>query len=137
MNMLSSSINSGEFLICSIYSDILKDYKQKVPLVPVINDKLSGNEMLISSEVYSKYGGNIFQYRDYGPDNKTKEILNTEEVQTSENKTNTSSSYFLETSEEFYYKYNTNSSNQVSIYISSYAKTSQVLKKLEKKIIKL
>ncbi len=79
-NMLSSSINSGEFLICSIYSDILKDYKQKVPLVPVINDKLSGNEMLISSEVYSKYGGNIFQYRDYGPDNKTKEILNTEEV---------------------------------------------------------
>lgn len=132
-NMLSSNINSGEFLICSIYSDILKDYKQKVPLVPVINDELSGNDMLLSNEVFRKYGGNIFQYRDYVPDSKTKEILHTEEINPSEKIPNTSSSYFLETSEEFYYKYNTNSSNQVSIYISSYAKTSQVIKKLEKK----
>ncbi|MCI9079526.1 MAG: ABC transporter ATP-binding protein [Lachnospiraceae bacterium] len=139
-NMLSNNINSGEFLICSEYNDFLKDFKQKLPLIPVINDELTGNEMRISKKFYNKYqrnnlilGKNIFRFRDYDKDNNTSYETQDEEVSISPSKFNSSSSSFLETSEEFYYKYLTDNSIQVSIYISSYAKTSQVLHSLEKK----
>ena len=139
-SMLSNSINSGEFLICSEYNDFLKDYKQKLPLIPVINNELSGNEMRISRKFYSKYqrnnlatGKNVFRFRYYDKENNTSNETQNEEVNISPSKFNSSSYSFLETSEEFYYKYLTDNSNQVSIYISSYAKTSQVLRSLEKK----
>ncbi len=139
-SMLSNNINSGEFLICSEYNDFLEDYKQKLPLIPVINNELEGNEMRISRKFYSKYqsnnlvtGKNIFRFRYYDKENNTSNETPDEEVNISPSKFNSSSYSFLETSEEFYYKYLTDNSNQVSIYISSYAKTSQVLRSLEKK----
>lgn len=139
-NMLSNNITSGEFLICSEYNDFLNDYKQKLPLIPVINNGLKGNEMRISRIFYNKYkqehlttGKNIFRFRYYDKNSNTQSETQDEEVNISPDKFNNSSSSFLETSEEFYYKYIKNDSNQVSIYISNYAKTRQVLRKLEKK----
>ncbi len=96
--------------------------------------------MRISSNFYNTFnakdlstGKNTFQFFNYNDNGGLSDEIKSEEINIISDGMNKSSPMFLEVSEEFYYKYYNIKSNQVSIYISSYAKTDKVLNKLNTK----
>ena len=139
-NMLSMYIYPGKSFICTDYNNTLNDFKKKLSLIPVISDNLDGNNMRISSNFYNTFnakdlstGKNTFQFFNYNDNGGLSDEIKSEEINIISDGMNKSSPMFLEVSEEFYYKYYNIKSNQVSIYISSYAKTDKVLNKLNTK----
>ena len=139
-NMLSMYIYPGKSFICTDYNNTLNDFKKKLSLIPVISDNLYGNNMRISSNFYNTFnakdlstGKNTFQFFNYNDNGGLSDEIKSEEINIISDGMNKSSPMFLEVSEEFYYKYYNIKSNQVSIYISSYAKTDKVLNKLNTK----
>ena len=133
-NMLSMHLDSGEFRLLYEYNYSMGDYKIKRALIPVINDSLKGNEVMLSAELGNEGPGFgefplRFQQLDDNGDAKGKYVEQQVEVLEQEN---SSTRNFMEVSSEFFNKYYKPKCTQVSVYIGSYAKTDKVMKKLNK-----
>lgn len=138
-NMLSIYIYPKKFLICNEYNNTINDFKKKISLIPVISDNLKENNMRISDNFYNTFGNvlstgkSTLQFLSYNEDDSLADEIKSEEINIISDGINNSSPMFLEISKNFYYKYYNIKSNQVSVYISNYAKTDKVLHKLNKK----
>ena len=115
------------------------DFRKKTELVPIIGEGLDGNEARLSdfTDPESLTSGatrcTIQRYDENG--NPAGNLLtDTLEIKNSGSADglHESANRFIEVSEEFFNQYYTLTSPQASVYITSYAKTDTVLKKLEK-----
>lgn len=133
--MLSAHISSGELRIMDDYDQALKDYRQKRELVPIINDSLKGNEARLSDKMPSEYvvtGDVEYRWRENDENGEafgeeTKGFFNIDEIHFHDY-----TKGFIEVSQEFFDQYCKAEDPQASVYLSSYAKTDSVLRKLEK-----
>lgn len=133
-NMLSMHLDSGEFRLLYEYDHSMGDYKTKRLLIPVINDELKENEIMLSKNLGEEGPGPgeftlRFQKLDENRDAKGKYVEQQVEVLEQQND-NTRN--FMEVSSAFFNKYYKAKCTQISVYIDSYAKTDNVLKKLNK-----
>lgn len=131
-NMLSMHLDSGLYRIFYAYSYERMDYEQKPELIPVIADDLKGNQVRISGELEAQVSGEvILHYQDY---DESGELLD-EYVEEKVNVLKDTSDHtrdFLEVSQELYDRYYTLENKQISVYITSYAKTDEVIRALER-----
>ncbi len=130
--MLSMHIDSGLHRIYYAYSYKKMDYEQKPELMLVIADDLTGNQVRISKELEQVTGEVIFHFQEYDEDGELSDEY-VEEMVDVQKSNNNHTRDFLEVSREFYDKYYTAEDKQYSVYISSYAKTDEVIKALEKR----
>ena len=115
------------------------DFRKKTELVPVIGEGLDGNAARLSdfTDPESLTAGptrcTIQRYDDTGAAVGNL-LMDTLEIKDSGSADglHASAARFIEVSEEFFNQYYTLTSPQASVYISSYAKTDTVLKKLKK-----
>lgn len=130
--MLSMHADSGIYRLCYAYDNKRQDFSQKPELIPVIGEGLSGDEVRISSKLEAATVGTTL-FRFQRTDDKGKAIGDVIEQNVEVlRQQNDSTGDFLEVSQEFYDRYYTNKSNQASVYLTSYAKTDEVIEKLEK-----
>ncbi len=123
-NMLSMDMDSGEYRLYYNYDYTKEDYKQKPRVVPVIAEDLRGNLVRISH----KFEVPTVGYVDFHFEGRDGEVIESEVRILPE--TNPSTTDFLEVSEEFFYTYYSKEVKQISVYITSYAKTDEVIKAL-------
>lgn len=138
--MLSLNLADNSVLrILFQYDKGYGDFRIKRELVPIIGEGLDGNEARLSdfTDPESITSGatrcTIQRYDENG--SPTGNLLtDTLEIKDSNSADglHESASRFIEVSEEFFNQYYTLTSPQASVYITSYAKTDAVLKKLEK-----
>ena len=126
-NMLSMDMDSGEYRLHYNYDYTKKDYKQKPRVVPVIADDLRGNLVRISH----KFEVPTVGYVDFHFEDRDGEVIESEVRVLPE--TNASTTDFMEVSEEFFYTYYSKEVKQISVYMTSYAKTDEVIKALADK----
>lgn len=130
--MLAMDIDSDLYRIVYAYDYKKMDYAQKPEMTLVIADDLKGNQVRVSKEIEEGVTGEIlfrtWQYDENG------ELLDdyVEETVTVMDKTTSHTRDFLEVSQEFFDAHYTLSNKQVSVYITSYAKTDEVMRALEK-----
>lgn len=132
--MLSMYINSGTYRVLYEYDYSLKDYRKKVEFIPVVNDKLRGMDVIISGSMENPPAAGFYEYswQDKDQDgNPVGDLISGSYLnilpEQSEN-----TSMFMEVSKSFFDQYYKKNSTQASVYITSYAKTDAVIKKLEK-----
>lgn len=133
-NVLSMKIYSGEFRLLSDYDYSIGDYKAKRLLIPIINDKLKGNEVLLSKELGEdgpSFGKYTLRYQELDENGDEKGEPVEQQINILGQKSD-STRNFMEVSSELYNKYCKAECRQSSVYIESYAKTDKVLKKLNK-----
>lgn len=126
-NMLSMDMDSGEYRLYYNYDYTKEDYKQKPRVVPVIADDLRGNLVRISH----KFEVPTVGYVDFHFEDKDGKVIESEVRVLPE--TNASTTDFMEVSEEFYNTYYSKEVKQISVYMTSYAKTDEVIKALADK----
>lgn len=126
-NMLSMDMDSGEYRLYYNYDYTKEDYKQKPRVVPVIADDLRGNLVRISH----KFEVPTVGYVDFHFEDRDGEVIESEVRVLPE--TNASTTDFMEVSEEFFYTYYSKEIKQISVYMTSYAKTDEVIKALADK----
>ncbi len=126
-NMLSMDMDSGEYRLYYNYDYTKEDYKQKPRVVPVIADDLRGNLVRISH----KFEVPTVGYVDFHFEDRDGEVIESEVRVLPE--TNASTTDFMEVSEEFFYTYYSKEVKQISVYMTSYAKTDEVIKALADK----
>ncbi len=130
--MLSMHIDSGVYRICYDYNYEKMDYNQMPELVPVIADDLTGNQVRVSSSIESAVSGEVlFRFQGYDENGELIEEYIEETVEVQKNTTSHSKD-FLEVSREFYEKYYSAGHEQASVYITSYAKTDEVMGALKR-----
>lgn len=131
-NMFAMHTNSGIYRICYNYDKAYNDYKDALSLIPVICDDLKENQVRLSYKTKDKLNGiYTFRFQDYDENGQLNDKITEQEVEVLKDQ-HMSTRSFMEVSEEFYYKYYSKGSKQLSIYISNYSKTDKVLRKLEK-----
>ena len=132
-NMLSMHAVSGIYKIYFSFLKSINDYKFKPVFIPIINDKLEGNQACLSvKSEYELEGGTVrFTYQDRDDSGNLSKELIEDELQFTVPR-HDSTEGFIEVSEEFYYKYYNKENKQSSVYISSYAKTDNVIRSLTK-----
>ncbi len=137
------SLNLADNSVLRIHYEYDKgygDFRKKTELVPIIGEGLDGNAARLSAftDPESLTGGatrcTIQRYDDDGKavGNLVTDTLEINSPGTSGEGLHDSASRFIEVSEDFFNQYYTLTSPQASVYISSYAKTDAVLKKLER-----
>ncbi len=130
--MLSMDMDSGVYRLYYAYNFSKGDYEQKPRVVPIISDDLTGNEVRISKKFDNPVQGEVlFRFQDWNENGELSEEYVEQNVNVLR-ETHESTSDFLEVSEEFYYTYYNKDSYQASVYITSYAKTVQVIEALHK-----
>lgn len=125
--MLSMHMDSGVYRLYYEYDFSKKDYERKPEVIPVIADDLTGNNVRVSHKFENPVVGTVlfhFQDRDM-EGNLSEESLEVEVNVLAE--TNQSTCDFMEMSEEFFDTYYAKESYQASVYITSYAKTDEVI----------
>lgn len=118
---------------------IVYDDRIRHEITPVISDSLTGNEVRLSSTMAEEYllGGEFpctMEEYDLAGKPTGKVVTDTVYIKDphSADGQHNSTPNLLEVSAEFYNQHYRLTSSQASVYISSYAKTDQVLKKLER-----
>ncbi len=118
------------------YDTQIMDYRDKPWVIPVISDDLRGDTVRISpirwdlTQRLPVPGEIIFRFEGKNEEGKIVEtdestVINLEQM-------HSSTGHFLEVSESVFYAHYTPKITQASVYIVSYAKMDQVLRKLEK-----
>ena len=130
--MLSMSLTDNS-VFRIIYGDRIRH-----EITPVMSDSLTGNEVRLSSTMAEEYllaGEFPCTIEEYDPAGKPTGKVVTDTVYIkdphSADGLHSSTPNLLEVSGEFYNQHFRLTSSQASVYISSYAKTDQVLKKLD------
>jgi len=129
--MLSMRIDSGIYRIFYNYDSSLEDYRCKPDLIPVIADDLFGNQLRPSKSLDQKPMGHVeYNYQEYDEEGNASgpAISGFGEITGQCQHT----SKFMEVSQEFFDRYYNKNSMQASVYITSYARTDDVIKKLNK-----
>lgn len=133
-NMLSMKLDFGEFRLLYEYDSSMGEYKIKRLLVPVINDELTGNDIILSrnlGEDGPTSGKFPLRFQEFDENGDEKGDYTEEEVNVL-GQEGDSTRNFVEVSSELYNKDYKAKCTQSSVYIESYAKTDKVLKKLNK-----
>jgi ABC-type lipoprotein export system ATPase subunit len=134
--MLSMAIDSGEYRLYYNYDKSYGDYRMKPSYIPVVSEDLTGNTVRLStSEEDAAVGETDFHWQEYDEEGNAYGNGLSEKVTVLSGKTDghLSTSEFMEVSQEFFDKYYHHASKQASVYITSYAKTDSVLRKLKRK----
>lgn len=146
--MLTAGMHAGNYTMY-FYFDLLENrLLGKDNFIPIIGENLNENEMQVSGDYQTPldgmgklprtpqeaFGGSkdyleITRYDREGKLQGEPIALSAEKVSTKE--FHESSGAFLAMSEKAFEEYNDGNSHQISVYISSYAKTSEVIKKLQ------
>ena len=130
--MLSMHMDSGIFRILYNYDHDLKDYRMKPALIPIINENLADNEVRVSGlmEDQPPNGELEYTWQNYdeegeplGEASKGKVIVREDRHESTE--------WFVEVSESFFDQYYQYDGTQATVYITSYAKTDSVIRKLK------
>lgn len=138
--MLSLNLEDNSVLRINYnYDKGYGDFRKKTELVPIIGEGLDGNAARLSdyTDPEALTSGatrcTIQRYDDNGTavGNLIMDTLEIKDSASADGLHN-SASRFIEVSEDFFNQYYTLTSPQASVYISSYAKTDAVLKKLKK-----
>ena len=130
--MLSMDIDSDLSRIVYEFDYRKMDYAQKPEMVLVIADDLKGNQVRVSKEIEVGVTGEIlFRFWEYNEDGEVSDEYIEDTVEVLKKTTNHSRD-FLEVSQEFFDKYYQPENKQASVYISSYAKTDEVMAALER-----
>ena len=127
-NMLSMHMDSGVYRLYYEYDQYLMDYRQKPEWIPVVSDDLSGNQIRLSKKFENPVQGEVLFH--FTEDESQEEYQ--EEMVEVVRGTHSATGDFVEVSQEFYDKYYTKEYTQASVYIASYAKTDEVISRLEK-----
>ena len=133
-SMLSMHINSGFYRLHYVWDKLLEDYRKNPEVVPVINDALRGTDVMISEEMEDAPPEGFCEYSWQAKDeddNPVGDEIGGSYVNILRQK-NPSTRSFIEVSKSFFDQYYQENSTQVSVYISNYAKTDSVIKKLNK-----
>lgn len=130
--MLSMHMDSGVYRLYYAYDFSKGDYEQKPEVVPVINDELTGNEVRVSLKFSNPVVGEVLFHFENPVEGEKAGLETIEETVTVLEVAHGSTGDFMEVSREFFDTYYKAKKQQASVYISSYAKTQQVIKKLEK-----
>ena len=142
-NMLSLHMDYGEYHVYWKYDSDYGDYRNKDAYIPMISEDLEGKNARLSFQTWDWTNGRgvgpsgdvLFHFDEYGregkPTGKTREqplyiYLPPEDC-------HDMTQNILEVSEEFFYKYypKERKSIQAAVYITSYARTDSVIRKLE------
>lgn len=133
-HMLSMYINSGTYRILYEYDYSLKDYRKRPELIPVVNDNLWGTDVILSGSMENPPAAGFVEYfwqdRDKDGNPVGDEISGSYVNVLPERSEHTR--MFMEVSKSFFDQFYQKSSTQASVYITSYAKTDDVIAKLEK-----
>ena len=137
--MYSLELYHGTYCLLYEWVEEWKDYRLKPAFIPVINSELEGNQMRISynfgggSNALHPVGENLFRFQQCDEDGQPVGEAKEQTVNILEKEHDMGKS-LVEVSEEFFYKYFPKDKNcpQASVYITSYAKTDSVIKKLER-----
>ena len=130
--MLSTDIDADLYRIVYAYDSRKMDYAQKPEMSLVIADDLKGNQVRVSANIEESVTGEIlFRTWMYDEEGNASEEYVEETVEVLE-KTTTHTKDFLEVSQEFYDAHYTLEKPQASVYITSYAKTDEVMQALER-----
>jgi ABC-type lipoprotein export system ATPase subunit len=132
--MLSSNLDSDVFRLLYNYDASYKDYRSKTKLVPIVNEELNGMEATLSAngEDFPAAGEVSYSTQAYDDDgNPVGDLV--QDVLTILPQTNDNTSDFIEVSQDFFDQFYKKQSTQASVYITNYAKTDSVLRKLKKK----
>ena len=130
--MLSMDIDSDLYRIVYAYDYRKMDYAQKPEMVLVIADDLTGNQVRVSKNIEEGVTGEIlFRLWEYDEEGEISDTY-VEDTVVVQSKTTSYTRDFLEVSQEFYDKYYQPENKQASVYISSYAKTDEVMSALER-----
>ncbi len=130
--MLSMDIDSDVSRIVYAWDTRKNDYAQKPQMVLAIADDLKGNQVRVSADIEEKVSGKIlFRFWQYDADGELSEEYTETTVEVLK-KNNSHSRDFMEVSQEFYDTYYKAENRQASLYLSSYAKTDEVLRALKK-----
>lgn len=130
--MLSMHLDSGVYRLYYKYDEGFGDYRNKPALIPVVNEALSGNDVHLSAAMEDPPSGQVpFHWQPYDENgeaygnglNATVNIVGTHSF----------TADFMEVSQEFYDRYYHHDNKQASVYITSYAKTDSVLRRLARK----
>lgn len=133
-SMLSMHINSGFYRLHYVWDKALKDFRRNPEVIPVINDALTGMDVMISETMENAPAEGLCQYswQDKDEDgNPVGDKMGGSYVNVLKQQ-NQSTRSFMEVSKSFFDQYYQENSTQASVYISSYAKTDSVIKKLNK-----
>lgn len=131
-NMLAMHMDSGYFRLYYAWDTRIKDYSKKTWFIPVIADDLTGAEVRLSAlmgEEDKPIGETLFHFEDIDEAGNEDGNAIEQNVSVLEDG-NSHSSLFLEVSQEFYDTYYQKKSTQASVYLTSYAKTDSVTRKL-------
>ncbi len=130
--MLSMDMDSDLYRIVYAYDYKKKDYAQKPEMMLVVADDLKGNQVRVSKDIEEGVTGDIlFRTWKYDENGKVINGYVEEEVTVMEKTTNHTRD-FLEVSQEFFDAHYTIANKQVTVYITSYAKTDEVLNALDR-----
>lgn len=134
-NMLSLSMDYGEYRLYTQYDKWYGDYKLKREYIPVIGDDLEKDEIRISykNEQTGPCGKVLFHF-DACDRNKVRTGETKEQDAVVVEDFHEGTENILEFSEEFFYQYcpKDRGSIQASVYLTSYAKVDSVIRKLER-----
>ena len=135
--MMGSYVDQGYFRLYTEWDDSKEDYQDKSRYIVVIGDDLEGNQVRLGGAgtsvdeiVEGESETVLFHFEDIdenGDEDGNAIEQNVEKL----SELSESSDESMEVSAEFFYTYYTKSSNQASVYITNYAKTDDVMNKLE------
>jgi len=131
--MLSMHMDSGVYRLYYEYDFSKKDYERKPEVVPVIADDLTGNNVRVSYKFENPVMGTVlfhFQDRD-SEGNLSRDSVEAEVNVLPVNHQSTCD--FMEVSKEFFDTYYAKDNYQAAVYMTSYAKTDEVIKALADK----
>lgn len=131
--MLSNRVDSGVFRLYYNWDSRIQDYNNKDWFAPVVADDLVGNQVRLSYEMAESrpLGETLFHFEDideFGVEDGNAK----EQIVTVVDDVHESTSLFMEVSQEFYDAYYNKQSTQASLYLTSYAKTDEVMRMLDR-----
>lgn len=131
-DMFTAYSNADEFRLCSTFKKDWGDRTKKYLALLLINDELKDDEIKVSSKYDTKPAGKMVAYlQKYDEDGN--ELGEPIEKAVTVVETNTKSTdLFMEVSENTFKEFYELNSYQASVYMTSYAMTDSVIKKLDK-----
>ena len=130
--MMSMDIDSDLYRIVYAYDYRKMDYAQKPEMMLVIASDLKGNQVRVSKNIEEPVSGEIlFRFWEYDEEGNPSEEYVEEKVEVLKRTTNHTRD-FLEVSQEFYDRFYQAQNKQTAVYISSYAKTDEVISALKR-----
>ena len=128
---LGMNMDSALFRLYYAYNTKSRDYSMKPKVTLIVNESLTGNDVIVSEKLSTLpgYGNVIFKSFERDDDGNVTGTATEDEVNVT-GYTSRDTSLFMEVSPEFFSKYYSGQTRQLSVYLTSYAKTDPVIKQL-------